>query len=58
MGARGVETNGGRVLGVTARGWNLANAVENTYRAVGKISFEAMHYRRDIACKGIASARS
>jgi phosphoribosylamine--glycine ligase len=58
MGARGVETGGGRVLGVTARGWNLANAVESTYRAAGKISFEGMHYRRDIACKGIASARS
>src|SRR5262249_4193099 len=27
MGARGVETSGGRVLGVTARGWNLAEAV-------------------------------
>ena len=57
MGARGLETAGGRVLGVTARGGDLAQAVENTYRAVRKISFEGMHYRRDIGRKGIASAR-
>ena len=58
MGPKEVETNGGRVLGVTARGETLAQAVENTYRAVQKVSFEGMHYRRDIARKGIASARS
>jgi phosphoribosylamine--glycine ligase len=57
MGAAGVETSGGRVLGVTARGRNLAEAVENTYCAVDRISFEGMHYRTDIAHKGIASAR-
>jgi len=42
-------TTGGRVLGVTARGKNIASAVENVYRAVGKISWDGMHYRKDIA---------
>jgi phosphoribosylamine---glycine ligase len=52
MGARGLETAGGRVLGVTARGRDLASAVANVYAAVEKIRFDGMHYRRDIAKKG------
>ena len=52
MGARGLETAGGRVLGVTASGSDLRAAVANTYAAVGKIRFDGMHYRRDIARKG------
>lgn len=48
-----VATAGGRVLGVTAynRNDNLAEACETAYNAVGKISFDGMHYRRDIAAK-------
>lgn len=46
-------TNGGRVLGVTASGPDLAAAIANTYRAVEKISFAGMHYRRDIGAKGL-----
>jgi phosphoribosylamine--glycine ligase len=46
-------TTGGRVLGVTARGENIANAVENVYGAVGKISWDGMHYRKDIAQRAI-----
>jgi phosphoribosylamine--glycine ligase len=53
MGAKGLETSGGRVLGVTASGTDLATAVRNTYRAVDKIHFDGMHYRRDIAQKGL-----
>jgi phosphoribosylamine---glycine ligase len=53
MGAQGLETSGGRVLGVTASGADLAAAVRNTYKAVGKIHFDGMHYRRDIAQKGL-----
>jgi phosphoribosylamine--glycine ligase len=53
MGPRGLETAGGRVLGVTASGADLASAVRNTYRAVEKIHFDGMHYRRDIARKGL-----
>ena len=43
------ETNGGRVLGVSALGDDLADAAEKAYQAVGKIGFDGMHYRRDIA---------
>ena len=39
-------TAGGRVLGVTARGGNLAAAVDRAYEAVAKINFEGMHYRQ------------
>jgi phosphoribosylamine---glycine ligase len=46
-------TSGGRVLGVTARGVDLKTAVWRAYDAVGKISFEGMHYRKDIASRGL-----
>ncbi len=52
MGRSGLQTAGGRVLGVTASGPDLAAAVANTYAAVAKIHFEGMHYRRDIARRG------
>jgi phosphoribosylamine--glycine ligase len=42
-------TSGGRVLGVTARGYTIAAAGEEAYRAVSEISWEGMHYRKDIA---------
>jgi phosphoribosylamine--glycine ligase len=42
-------TSGGRVLGVTARRATLEEARSRAYEAVGMISFEGMHYRRDIA---------
>jgi phosphoribosylamine--glycine ligase len=41
-------TDGGRVLGVTARGASLRGAIARTYEGVAHISFEGMHYRRDI----------
>ncbi len=41
-------TNGGRVLGITASGKTLDEALAKAYNAVGKISFEGAHYRRDI----------
>jgi phosphoribosylamine--glycine ligase len=53
MGARGLETAGGRVLGVTASGANLQTAISNTYGAVDRIHFDGMHYRRDIGRKGL-----
>jgi phosphoribosylamine--glycine ligase len=52
-GSRGLETAGGRVLGVTASGTDLASAVANAYSGVQKIHFDGMHYRRDIAKKGL-----
>jgi phosphoribosylamine---glycine ligase len=42
-------TAGGRVLGVTARAKTLRGASERAYEAIGKISFEGMHFRTDIA---------
>jgi phosphoribosylamine---glycine ligase len=54
-GLDGLETAGGRVLGVTASGDDLRAAIGNAYRAVSKIGFEGMHFRRDIAKKGLKS---
>ena len=51
--ATGVETAGGRVLGVTASGSNLREAIGNAYAGANHISFEHMHYRRDIGSKGL-----
>lgn len=41
-------TNGGRVLGVTGLGEDIPRAMEMTYRAVKKISWDGVHYRTDI----------
>jgi phosphoribosylamine--glycine ligase len=46
-------SDGGRVLGVTAFGDDLASAVMSAYEAVNKIHFSDMHYRRDIGAKGL-----
>ena len=43
-----IVANGGRVLGVTATGDSLAQALDRAYEAAEKIHFEGMHYRRDI----------
>ena len=42
-------TAGGRVLGVTAKGNSIREAVANTYQAVDCIQWENMYCRRDIA---------
>lgn len=41
-------TNGGRVLNVCATENTLAEAMDKIYRALSRIYFEAMHWRRDI----------
>ena len=41
-------TNGGRVLGVTAKGVTLEEALKKAYAAVDKIHFDGAHYRHDI----------
>lgn len=46
-------TAGGRVLGVTALGEDLAAAQARAYEAVSKIHFEGATFRRDIAAKGL-----
>jgi phosphoribosylamine---glycine ligase len=52
-GVDGLETAGGRVLGVTAGGADLAQAIQATYAGVREIHCEGMHYRRDIGSKGL-----
>jgi phosphoribosylamine--glycine ligase len=49
-----VVSVGGRVLGVTALGATLDAAVESAYRAVDRVSFEGMHYRKDIGRRALA----
>jgi len=44
-------TNGGRVLGVTALGDDIHNAIANVYSAVDFIAYDGMYYRKDIASK-------
>jgi phosphoribosylamine--glycine ligase len=41
-------TKGGRVLGVTANGETLDEAIQKAYRGVEKISWNGMQFRRDI----------
>ncbi len=41
-------TNGGRVLGVTATGETLSEALSRAYAAVGKIHWDGVHFRHDI----------
>jgi phosphoribosylamine--glycine ligase len=48
-----VITNGGRVLGVTGLGEDIPRAIERTYQAVGKISWDGVHYRTDIGQKAL-----
>ena len=48
-----IVTNGGRVLGVTARAETIGEAKEKAYRAVDKIKFDGAYCRRDIADKAI-----
>ncbi|MDD6569009.1 MAG: phosphoribosylamine--glycine ligase [Eubacteriales bacterium] len=46
-------TAGGRVLGVTALGDTLENALKKSYEAVEKIHFDGAHYRHDIGKRAL-----
>jgi phosphoribosylamine--glycine ligase len=50
---RRVLTNGGRVLGVTALGETVQQAIDKAYKAVGKINWQGVHYRTDIGKKAL-----
>lgn len=52
-GATGLESSGGRVLGVTSSGATLEQAIANAYRAAGHVRFDGAHYRKDIGSKGL-----
>jgi len=47
------KTDGGRVLGVTAKGKDIQAAIERVYQVVPKISWDGVHYRRDIGQKAL-----
>lgn len=46
-------TDGGRVLGVTAKGETLKEAIEKAYAKVEKISFANAYYRKDIGARAL-----
>ncbi|MFH2138630.1 MAG: phosphoribosylamine--glycine ligase [Candidatus Omnitrophota bacterium] len=48
-----ILTSGGRVLGVTGAGKGIRQAIDRTYAAVEKISFDKMHYRKDIGKRAL-----
>jgi len=48
-----VVTNGGRVLGVTAMGVEIGEAIQRAYEMAGKISWDGAYYRKDIGQKAL-----
>jgi len=49
-----VVTAGGRVLGVTALGATVRDAIARAYEAVDMISWDGVQFRRDIGAKAVA----
>ena len=49
-----IVTSGGRVLGLVGQGENLRTAIGTAYAAVSCVSFDKMHFRKDIGQKGLA----
>ena len=50
-------TSGGRVLGVTALGETIEDALAKSYAGVEKIKFDGAHYRKDIGQKALNALR-
>ena len=50
-----IVTAGGRVLTVVGRGDTYDAAIARAYGAVSRITFDGMHYRRDIGRKALIS---
>lgn len=48
-----IVTNGGRVLGVTAKDATIKGAIDKAYAAVEKINFDHMQFRRDIGARAL-----
>jgi phosphoribosylamine---glycine ligase len=48
-----IVTSGGRVLGVTALGSDIPDAIAKAYAAVSRIHFNDMHFRHDIGAKAM-----
>jgi phosphoribosylamine--glycine ligase len=53
LGPNGLETAGGRVLGVTASAQDLRSAIDTAYTAAHAIRFDGMQFRSDIGAKGL-----
>lgn len=47
------RTSGGRVLGVTATGGTLQDALSKAYEAISYIKFKGMQFRKDIGAKAL-----
>lgn len=48
-----LKTSGGRVLGVTAVGDTLQEAIDKAYREGAKVTFENAYYRKDIGARAL-----
>jgi phosphoribosylamine--glycine ligase len=53
-----IISSGGRVLGVTATGDDLMQALGRAYQAMSEIHFDGMYYRRDIGHRALSALRS
>ena len=52
-----IVTNGGRVLGVTARGDSLEQALGRAYEAMAQIHFDGIYYRHDIGHRALKKSQ-
>ena len=48
-----IVTDGGRVLGITALGRTIPDAINLAYKAVGKVDCDSLYYRTDIGKKAL-----
>lgn len=51
-------TNGGRVLGVTCNSLTLQGALDKSYAAVSKISWDNVHFRKDIGQRALKALQN
>lgn len=52
-----LTTSGGRVFGLTSWAGDLESAVHTVYANIGKVSFDGMQYRKDIAHRALEGAK-
>jgi phosphoribosylamine--glycine ligase len=52
-----IVTNGGRVLGVTASGGSLEQALARAYQGMAEVKFDGIYYRRDIGHRALKQPR-
>ena len=56
-GPKGIEVAGGRVLAATGWGKDLKTAKQRAYARVAEVSFEGMHFRRDIGHRALGAEK-